>query len=123
LSDFIGVWSRLNCFDDIIKICYESIVNKKKEIIKEYADNYDKMFEKFIEILKTSKVDSKLNEELRKILNIYDHSQTEIVINTFKQDSNLKTSISTSLEILEVSNQDDLTKVKEFMKIVLDRLV
>ena len=121
IKDYIGVWKRENCFEDIIDILYKGLIGSKDELLTLYKNNYKEIFAKLLYILKTSKEDSKLNEDLKNIVDKYD--QFKVENENQKVDVTFKNSLTNCIETLEVPNQDDLTKARDFMNKVVNDLI
>ena len=75
LGDVIGIWKRENCFDDVIKLFYESSKNNLDEIIKNSRDKYNKFSEDILVFLKKLKETSENISKLLQIMNNYEEEK------------------------------------------------
>ena len=115
VSNFTGMWKRTNCFDDIMMVFYQSIIDNKTNMIKTYRDNYKDIITNFCKTIAVFAKDTKPILEFRAILDKYDTSEVNM---EYKE---IKYVLEAELEKMALdSNKDmtnkDMTKIIDFFK-------
>ena len=110
ISDYIGIWIRANCFDDIISILYNTIIQNKSNMLCTYCDNYKEVASKFINSFKTFSIDTEPNLELKKILAKFEVSEVKI------DSMSNQNALNIELEKLALNSSEDMDKVIDFFK-------
>ncbi len=108
-KDYIGLWQRKNCFDDVMECFYNYVVKNPNECLKKYADSYKDNLNNFSQHLKSFKVDIKENVDLREILKGYDGKLKRYIC------FDIQTALKEELSKLKLENSEDLEKIKEFI--------
>ena len=71
LRNYIGLWKRDECFDEVVKLFYETIKNNFDEIINRSNDLYKKLFTNLKDYLIELKETSREITKLHQIINNY----------------------------------------------------
>jgi len=120
-NNYIALWSREGCFDDIVKLYYNNLIQNKESLLKSYINGYKEIFEKIIGILRSSKEDTKMNVDLKLILD--KKAQSEVNIEDLKDDGKFKNSLLKCMETFQIPDQNNLSKVKDFLNEVVNKLI